>query len=320
MVLPPQIAQAYSLVSTGRAREAVTLLSRLAESGDGPAAYQMAEWAREGEHVRRDLGVARTLYGRSAQAGLIEGARRFLALVAVGIGGAREWRQALDILADLARVDATAREQLALVQAMQLTPEGDPVTVPAGEVLSEAPKVTRFPALFTRAECRYLAAAAEPLFEPAKTVEEHTGRELRNPIRTSDTAFFPWVGENPAIHALNRRIAAASGTRPEQGEPLQVLRYRDGQEYRPHIDAIPGLANQRVLTMLVYLNDDYEGGETRFLEAGVTVRGKQGDALLFANTDGEGRPNQQAMHAGLPVTKGVKLLASRWIRERPVEA
>ena len=319
MELPPQIAQAYTLVSTGRSREAVTLLRRLADSGDGPAAYQLAEWAREGEHFQRDFALARELYGRSAQAGLIEGARRFLALVAVGAGGPRQWPEALDILADLARVDPNASEQLAIVKAMKLTPDGDPVSIPAGEVLSDAPKVTRFPALFTPEECRYLAGAAEPLFEPAKTVEEFTGRELRNPIRTSDTAFFPWVGENPAIHALNRRIAAASGTRPEQGEPLQILRYQVGQEYKPHIDAIPGLANQRVLTMLVYLNDDYEGGETRFLEADLTVRGKQGDALLFANTDAHGRPNQKAMHAGLPVTSGVKLLASRWIRERPVE-
>ncbi len=320
MELPPQIAQAYSLVSSGRAREAVMLLSRLADSGDGPAAYQMAEWAREGQHVRRDFAMARRLYGRSAQAGLIEGGRRFLALVAVGVGGPREWQQALEILAAFAETDATARRQLALIEAMQLTPEGDPAEIPAGEVLSDAPRVTRFPALFTQDECSYLAEAADPLFEPAMTVEEYTGRELRNPVRTSDTAVFPWVGENPAIHALNRRIAAASGTRPEQGEPLQILRYRDGQEYKPHIDAIPGLDNQRILTMLVYLNDDYDGGETRFLNADLTVRGKTGDALLFANTDADGRPDQQAQHAGLPVTRGVKLLASRWIRERPVEA
>ena len=38
-----------------------------------------------------------------------------------------------------------------------------------------------------------------------------------------------------------------------------------GQEYRPHFDAIGNADNQRVLTFLVYLNDDYEGGETDFL-------------------------------------------------------
>jgi prolyl 4-hydroxylase len=155
------------------------------------------------------------------------------------------------------------------------------------------------------------------MFEPAPTVDERTGRLIMNPVRTSDTAVFPWVAENPAVHALNRRIAVASATRAEQGEPLQVLRYAPGQEYRPHIDAVPGLANQRILTMLVWLNDDYEGGETRFIETGLTVKGRKGDALLFENVDAEGRPDTKMVHAGLPVTRGVKLLASRWIRANP---
>jgi prolyl 4-hydroxylase len=68
--------------------------------------------------------------------------------------------------------------------------------------------------------------------------------------------------ENPAVHALNQRIAAASGTGAAQGEPLQVLRYRPGGEYKPHFDAIPGVRQSAVLTMIVWLNEDYEGGET----------------------------------------------------------
>ena len=59
---------------------------------------------------------------------------------------------------------------------------------------------------------------------------------VQNPVRTSDAMVFPWIAESPAVHALNRRIAAATGTIPAQGEPLQVLRYRRGQQYRPHLD------------------------------------------------------------------------------------
>lgn len=318
MQLPPQIQQAFSLVSAGRAPDAVRMLGRLADAGDGPACYQLAEWRREGELVPRDLAQARDLYLRAGQAGLVEAARRFLAFVTVGVGGPRDWALSLRILADLAPIDLAAARQLSLVQTMRLTPQGDPVSVPFGETLSESPRLVRFAGLFSDAECRYLAEAAEPLFEPAMTVEEHTGRQFRNPIRTSDTAVFPWVGENPAVHALNRRIAAASGTDPAQGEPLQVLRYREGQEYKPHIDAIPGLANQRIFTVLVYLNDDFEGGETDFLTAGFRVEPRRGDGLLFYNVDAEGRPDQSLLHAGLPVRRGVKLLASRWIREQAV--
>jgi prolyl 4-hydroxylase len=318
MSLPPQIQQAHALVDAGRGAEAVDLLNQLAASGDGPACFQLAEWSREGQIVCRDFSLVRALYQRAGQAGLIEGLRRYIAFVGVGVGGRRDWQQALAMLSDLAAVDQHAARQLALVKTMDLNVEGDPLSLPLGEIVSERPKVFRFPDLFTERECNYLAEAAEPLFEPALTVEEYTSRQFRNPIRTSDTAVFPWVGENPAVHALNRRIAAASATDPRQGEPLQILRYRPGQEYKPHTDAIPGLENQRILTMLVYLNDGFEGGETKFIHAGLTISPRRGEGLLFHNVGPNGELDPTVKHAGLPVTSGVKLLASRWIREREV--
>jgi prolyl 4-hydroxylase len=69
-------------------------------------------------------------------------------------------------------------------------------------------------------------------------------------------------------------------------------------------------------TALVYLNDDYEGGETCFIKTGLTVKGRKGDALLFRNATPDRALDPMTEHAGLPVTRGVKLLASRWIRER----
>jgi prolyl 4-hydroxylase len=320
MQYPPQIEEAFALVRAGKPQDAVRGLQALAGRGDGAASYQLAEWHREGEHVPRDFAAAREYYRRAAQTGVIEGIRRYLALWVLGIGGDRDWQAGLRLLEATIPVDPRAGRELALVRAMALTPEGDPVDVAAGEVLSQEPRITRFPRFFTSDECAYLTEAASPLFEPAHTHNERTGEDFRNPVRTSDTAAFPWVGENPAIHALNRRIAAASGTDVMRGEPLQILRYQPGQEYKPHIDAIPGLDNQRVQTMLVYLNDGYEGGETHFSGAGVTVEARRGDAILFNNVTPDGRPNPAVVHAGLPVRSGEKFLASRWIRERPTTA
>ena len=148
-------------------------------------------------------------------------------------------------------------------------------------------------------------------------VDPTTGQMRADPIRTSEAATFPWINETPFIHALNRRIATASRTTVEQGEPLQVLRYSPGQEYRSHSDALPSADNQRIITVLVYLNDDFEGGETSFPAPGLNLRGEVGDALIFANVDDRGRPDPHATHAGRPVVNGQKWLASRWIRERP---
>jgi prolyl 4-hydroxylase len=150
-------------------------------------------------------------------------------------------------------------------------------------------------------------------------IEPASGRQVSDPVRVCDSAGFTWPLENPAIHALNRRLAAASGTAVEQGEPLQILRYRPGGEYRRHFDAIPGFANQRAMTMLVWLNAGYEGGETCFPTAGLKLKGRPGDAILFRNAGPDGRRDPASGHAGLPVMAGEKLIASRWIRARPFE-
>jgi prolyl 4-hydroxylase len=308
------------MVKAGQPQEAVHFLRELAASGDGAACYQLAEWHRGGVHVARDFAAARDFYRLAAQAGVIEGMRRYLAFWVIGVGGDRDWEGGLRLLEATVGVDPRAPRELALVRAMALTAQGDPLEVPVGEVLSETPRIVRFPGFFTADECAYLAEAAMPFFEPGDAFDERTGEASRNPLRTSDIAAFPWVGENPAIHTLNRRIAAATATDPMQGEPLHVLRYQAGGEYKPHLDAIAGFENQRILTMLVYLNDGYEGGETHFPEAGVTVPARRGDAILFENVRPDGQPDPSTIHASLPVRSGEKLVATRWIRAWPVSA
>jgi prolyl 4-hydroxylase len=187
------------------------------------------------------------------------------------------------------------------------------------EQMSISPDVRLFPRLFTPGECDFLARRSMPRMQPALVVDPRTGEHVPNQVRTSHSTAFPLMAESPAVHALNRRLAAASDTRVEQGEPLQVLRYSPGQEYRPHLDAIADVDNQRILTFLVYLNDDYVGGETEFLATGLKVKGAKGDGLLFRNADTAARPDPRAKHAGLPVDSGEKYLASRWIRERPIQ-
>jgi prolyl 4-hydroxylase len=94
-----------------------------------------------------------------------------------------------------------------------------------------------------------------------------------------------------------------------------VLSYQPGQEYKLHSDALPHDLNPRVLTLLVYLNSDYRGGETEFPRAGIRYRGRPGDALVFDSVTRDGVPDPAAWHAGLPVAAGRKLLLSKWIRK-----
>jgi hypothetical protein len=71
-----------------------------------------------------------------------------------------------------------------------------------------------------------------------------------------------------------------------------------------------------VYTVLVYLNDELEGGETEFLRLGLSHRGRKGDALMFRNVDAQGRPDSRTLHAGRPPTQGEKWVLSVWILDR----
>ena len=255
------------------------------------------------------VAEARELFRRAGEAGRHDAAVIHCNLVANG----GDWRQGMELLAGLARSDPRCRRQFEIVRAMDLSAKL------VGEVISQAPRLTFFRGLFSAEECRYLVEAAGPMLAPSVVVDPATGRQRPDPVRVSDSAGFTLPLENPAIHALNQRIAAASGTTVAQGEPLQVLRYRPGGEYKPHHDAIPGFANQRVLTMIVWLGEDYEGGETLFIKTGAKLKGRTGDALLFRNALADGTRDPDSAHAGLPVISGEKLIASRWIRARPFE-
>ena len=312
--------QAEILLQRGDATGALAALSRAEQAGDPAAARELAVWYLAGRWARRDLAASRAMFERAAQLGDGPSATVTRAFVAGGVGGAADWPRAMRLLEEAAPHDPQAAAQLQLIQAMDLGPSGEPAGACPSETLSETPDVRRFPGLFSPAECAYLIDAAAPRLQPSVVVDPRTGQQLPNAVRTSSAAGFPFTEENPAIHALNKRLAAASGTDVRAGEPLQVLHYAPGEQYHEHSDALPGVTPdlQRVLTFLVYLNDDYEGGETGFPASGLNVRGRTGDGLLFRNASPEGRPDERALHAGLPVTKGVKHLASRWIRAVPL--
>ena len=191
--------------------------------------------------------------------------------------------------------------------------------VPASLPLNESPRIATFQGFLSQRECAYLIDLATPLLHDAFVVHPATGALIRDPIRTSRSIGFPFVSEEPLLHAINRRIAAATGTTYEQGEPTQILGYEPGQEYKLHSDALAHDPNQRNLTFLVYLNEGFEGGDTYFPDLGISFSGRPGDAILFANVDEAGRPDPRARHAGRPVQSGRKVLLSKWIRNAPLD-
>lgn len=309
------VEEAHNLLKQGRAEDAILALERAGAGGDPAAFVELGALYMQGTAVGRSLTRSRGYFAQAAELGDPRARMIHASLVANGTGGPRDWSAAISLLEAMAGDSDDAARQLALIRAMNLTKTGEPADPPVSRQASDRPEIAWFDGLFTADECDYLVSTAQPLLKPSVVVDPVSGEHLPHPVRTSDGAAFPWASERPAVHALNRRLAAASGTDERCGEPLQILRYRPGQQYRSHHDAVAD-DNQRIITMLVYLNADYTGGETAFFAPGLKLRGNVGDALLFRNADSAGRPDPAALHAGLPVTAGEKLIASRWIRER----
>jgi prolyl 4-hydroxylase len=186
----------------------------------------------------------------------------------------------------------------------------------------KAPRVVVFGGLLTDEECTALMKLAEPRLLRSETVDNATGGSEVNPSRTSDGMFFE-RGEHPLIQRIEARIGALLGWPVENGEGLQILRYRPGAEYRPHHDYFdpvhPGSAKilqrggQRVGTLVMYLNTPEAGGGTTFPEVGLEVAPVRGNAVFFSYT--RAHPSTKTLHGGAPVTAGEKWVATKWLRQ-----
>lgn len=312
------IQRANELVASGNHRAAADLLARAAARADGAALLELARWRVYGNILRRDLGMARELLAKAAAAGNNEAALLYCGFLANGVGGAPDWTAARTILETLARSRPEPGAQLRILDAMDIDDQGFPTATLPRRTLSITPDVFAGPDLLKPAECAWLIAGAKRRLTRSTVVDPSSGRMVPHPVRNCDYAMFGVFEEDMVVGAINRRLARLTGTLPEQAEALQVLRYNSGGEYRSHFDALHPTDNQRVLTALVYLNDGFDGGATRFDRIGLEFRGGAGDALVFRNVQADGRPDPLSQHAGLPVTKGEKYLASRWIREHPI--
>lgn len=316
----PLLIEADRLLAAGHTAQAVSIVVNAANQGDVDALFRLASWNLTGGPLPQDLIRAREILRRAVAIGHVDAALLEIALTANGSGAPPSWKTARNLLTTAAHNDPVAAQQAALLDAMALTGNGHPAFEPKSEILATQPEIRYFHALLTMEECAHLAGAASDLLSPAIVVDPRTGRDIAHPVRSSDGAVIGPMRESLVVRAINQRLATITATDIAQGEALTILRYRPGQQYRPHFDAIGNVRNQRVKTVLLYLNEGFAGGETHFPKLSVTIRPKAGDAVAFTNTLADGSVDPLSLHAGLPVVQGVKWLATRWIRRHPFDA
>jgi prolyl 4-hydroxylase len=240
----------------------------------------------------------------------------------MGVGRAPDWTKALDSLSEAAsRGSGSAQGQLDVVANR---PPTELLRAPDAQTISLNPLIRTVPGFASPAECHWLIATAEPRMERAIIYSTETGEQGVDPGRTNQFALFTFVHLDVVVEAIRARIASAIGAPLPCLEVSQVLRYAPCEEFAPHHDFLDAqtmareiaVRGQRAVTVLLYLNEEFEGGETSFPELGIEHRAKTGDALIFSNVDPRGQPDPRTRHAGRPPTSGEKWLFSQWVRDR----
>jgi prolyl 4-hydroxylase len=304
------LEQAGAIARSEGPQAAVRFVEQAAEAGDPDGNFLVAHWLLYGSDRPRDAAAACCHLQTAASAGKPEALRVLAHLTASGTGCALDRDKALALLEKAATHDPVAAAELAMLPHVS-------DRTGQRERVSGDPQIEIVRGLLSIEECAYLIGRAEPLLKPSFVDDGRTGIGRPDPIRTSHGAAFLPHEEDLVVQAINRRLADASGTQAGNAEALYVMRYTPGQQYRPHMDALPGLANQREWTAIAYLNDAFEGGATAFPKLGLSLRLGVGDVLLFRNSDSSQQPDLRMVHAGEPVTSGEKWIATRWIRHGP---
>ncbi|MDM7860071.1 2OG-Fe(II) oxygenase [Alteromonas sp. ASW11-36] len=171
----------------------------------------------------------------------------------------------------------------------------------------------------------YMKLRLGPMMQPSMVHDPHTGKGIRNEVRTSYIVHVTPEHIDWFVLELDDVLETLTGVCRSRGESMNLLRYQSGQEYKPHYDAIVGQGpqfdqiltdgGQRIRTAITYLSDDYSGGETVFPKLGIKIKAAIGDVLVFNNLTQDGNVELDSYHAGAPVEKGTKWVLTRWIRE-----
>ncbi|WP_042168658.1 2OG-Fe(II) oxygenase [Paenibacillus gorillae] len=177
----------------------------------------------------------------------------------------------------------------------------------------EAPLVVVLGNVLSHEECDELIYNSREQLQHSKIVGDHVG----NPIRTSSGVFCE---QNETIRRIEKRFSQIMNIPIEHGDGLQVLLYTPGQEYQPHYDFFSessrASANNRISTLVMYLNDVEEGGETAFPMLNISIFPNKGMAVYFEYFYNDHELNDYTLHAGTPVIKGEKWVATMWMRRQ----
>lgn len=178
--------------------------------------------------------------------------------------------------------------------------------------------VTQKNNILTKEECDELISLGRDKMVIASTL----GKQIDG-YRTADNT---WIYEKTLLTDKIKSIVSEYTNTPiSHQESIHIVRYGKGGEYKTHhdffhpntdyYDNVMQNGGNRTHSVLFYLNDDFEGGETEFPKLNIKVTPELGKLLIWENMNSDGTLNYDSLHAGLPVIDGEKWILIIWIRE-----
>jgi prolyl 4-hydroxylase len=315
-------------------------------AGLGPQGCFAAGMAMLSEsNSRSQLDRAIALIEAASARAMAEATEKCALFEAIGIGRPPSWASAFDQL-QLAAEQGSAAAQRQLSILAQASPDPgqqlpadqaswksirDRINLEhllgsgARQTLSDSPRIRVIRGFATPAECGWLIERARPRLKQAM-IRDREGNDVVDPGRSNSATEFQIPDMDLVIEIIRSRISRALRVPLAVFELTQSFRYGPSQEFKLHHDFLDpsnpvhrqhlDTHGQRIATFLIYLNDQFEGGETDFPKAGVRFRGTTGDAIFWANVGSDGRPDPASVHAGRPPSSGEKWILSQWVRDR----
>jgi prolyl 4-hydroxylase len=335
-------ARAAQHDAAGRHDEAINELASASQAGDIDAMTELGKRLVIGDRAPLLPADGARLLADAMQAGSSEAALRLATMAALGAYTEQSWSHALGLLVRAAEQgSASARSQLCVLAGSSQAEESQDadwrgiarsidlrawLAPPTGVTLHARPLIRSFAKLIPDQACDSLIARARGRLRRALIYDPARGGDVADQMRTNSVVGFDLMDADVVQIAIQHRIATAVGLPVANLEGPTVLHYAPGQEITNHFDFLnPEMPNyddeisrrgERIITFLIYLNDDYAGGETDFPELGVRHKGSRREGLFFVNALPNGQPDRRMVHAGRPPTSGEKWVFSQFIRNR----
>ena len=207
------------------------------------------------------------------------------------------------------------------------TPRSEPPLV-AGDITTHKFgdfEVLEIRNLLTPEECKRLQKIAEDKgMTPSEVIDygSQNDRATKDNFRNSVQAWLP-DDTDPLIRRFADYTEEITKLPRKNQEMIQIVKYDEGGQFIEHFDncdhpdkeycdRVNHWAGPRRATLLMYLNDDFEGGETVFPKIDLTVKPETGKAILFWTTKDGDKILPESIHKGNPVKKGNKWIATKW--------